>query len=56
LIPSDRYDNDVDRVLFVGAAPEVSTAQPPKRPSGDFANEDEILFESKHFHMFVSLE
>ncbi|KAM0873436.1 hypothetical protein ACQ4PT_038066 [Festuca glaucescens] len=45
--PSDRYDNDDDRVLFVGAAPEVSTAQPPKRPSGGFADEDELLFESR---------
>jgi hypothetical protein len=39
--PSDQYDNGVDRVLFVGASPE-----PPKRPSGSFANEDELLFES----------
>jgi hypothetical protein len=23
--PSDRYDNDANRVLFVGAAPEAST-------------------------------
>ncbi|KAK1600867.1 hypothetical protein QYE76_017954 [Lolium multiflorum] len=45
--PSDRYDNDADHVLFFGAAPEVSTAQPPKRPSGGFADEDELLFESK---------
>jgi hypothetical protein len=44
--PSDRYDNDVDRVLFVGVAPEASTVQPPKRPSGGFADEDEMLFES----------
>ncbi|KAK1696045.1 hypothetical protein QYE76_012742 [Lolium multiflorum] len=27
-------------------APEVSTAQPPKKPSGVFADEDELLFES----------
>jgi hypothetical protein len=44
--PSGQYDNDADRVLFVGAAPNASTVQPPKRPSGGFANEDELLFES----------
>jgi hypothetical protein len=46
LSPSDQYDNDVDRVLFVGAAPEVSTVQPPKKPSGVFADEDELFFKS----------
>jgi hypothetical protein len=45
-IPSDRYDNDDDRFLFDGAAPEAYTLQPPKRPSGGFADEDELLFES----------
>ncbi|KAM0880055.1 hypothetical protein ACQ4PT_033840 [Festuca glaucescens] len=44
--PSDRYDNDADRVPFVGAAPEVPAAQPLKRPSGGFADEDELRFES----------
>jgi hypothetical protein len=44
--PSGRNDDDVDHVLFVGAAPEVSAVQPPKRPSGGFADEDELLFES----------
>jgi hypothetical protein len=44
--PSDRYDNDADRVRCIGAAPEVPAAQPQKRPSGSFADEDELLFES----------
>ncbi|KAK1619923.1 hypothetical protein QYE76_025440 [Lolium multiflorum] len=44
--PSGQYDNDADRVLFVGAVPETSTAQPPKRPLGGFADEDELLFDS----------
>ena len=43
---SSQHDNDADRVLFVGVAPESSTAQPPKRPSGGFAEEDELLFDS----------
>jgi hypothetical protein len=46
LSPSGQNDDDVDRALFVGAAPEASTAQPPKRPSGVFADEDDLLFES----------
>jgi hypothetical protein len=46
LSPSGKNDDDVDRALFVGAAPEVSTAPPPKKPSGVFADEDELLFES----------
>ncbi|KAM0896290.1 hypothetical protein ACQ4PT_023301 [Festuca glaucescens] len=44
--PSGQNDDDADRVLFVGAAPEASTAPPPKRSSGVFADEDELLFES----------
>jgi hypothetical protein len=37
------HDNDVDRVLFVHAAPEKSSAQPLKRPSSGFADEDYLL-------------
>jgi hypothetical protein len=39
-------DDDVARAIFVGAAPEVSTAPPPKKPLGVFADEDDLLFES----------
>jgi hypothetical protein len=44
--PSNQHENDADRILFVGAAPGTSTAQLPKRPSGGFADEDELLFDS----------
>ncbi|KAK1618977.1 hypothetical protein QYE76_024494 [Lolium multiflorum] len=43
---SSQHDNDVDRVPFVDAAPGTFAAQPPKRPSGGFADEDELLFDS----------
>jgi hypothetical protein len=35
--------NDADRAPFVHAAPEKPSAQPPKRPSGGFADEDDLL-------------
>jgi hypothetical protein len=44
--PSGQNDDDADRALFVSAAPEALTAQPPKNPSGVFADEDDLLFES----------
>ena len=37
------HDNDADRAPFVHAAPEKARAQPPKRPSGGFADEDDLL-------------
>jgi hypothetical protein len=37
------HDNDADRAPFVDAAPEKTSAQPPKRPSGGFADEDDLL-------------
>ena len=43
---SSQHDNDADRVPFVDAAPGTSIAQPPKRPSGGFADEDDLLFDS----------
>ena len=43
---SSQHDNDADRVAFVDAAPGTSAAQPPKRPSGGFAEEDDLLFDS----------
>jgi hypothetical protein len=46
LSPSGQHDDDVDRVPFADAAPETSTAPPPKRPSGVFADEHDLLFES----------
>ena len=42
---SSQHDNDADRVPFVNAAPGTSTAQPPKRPSGGFADEDDLLLD-----------
>jgi hypothetical protein len=39
------HDNDADRVPFVHAALEKSSAQPPKRPSGGFADEDHLLLD-----------
>jgi hypothetical protein len=39
------HDNDVDRAPFVHAAPEKPSAQPPKRPSGGFADEDDLLLD-----------
>ncbi|KAM0831672.1 hypothetical protein ACQ4PT_065381 [Festuca glaucescens] len=42
---SSQHDNDADRVPFVTAAPETSSAQPPKRPSGGFADEDDFLLD-----------
>ena len=42
---SSQHDNDVDRVPFVNAALETSSAQPPKRPSGGFADEDDLLLD-----------
>jgi hypothetical protein len=43
--PSGQNENDVDCIPFVCAAPEASTSQPPKRSSGGFADEDELIFE-----------
>ncbi|KAK1698021.1 hypothetical protein QYE76_014718 [Lolium multiflorum] len=37
------HDNDVDRAPSVDAALEKTSAQPPKRPSGGFADEDDLL-------------
>jgi hypothetical protein len=37
------HDNDADRAPFVDAAQEKTSAQPPKRPSGGFADEDDLL-------------
>jgi hypothetical protein len=37
------HDNDADRAPFVHVAPEKSSGQPPKRPSGGFADEDDLL-------------
>ncbi|KAK1612450.1 hypothetical protein QYE76_036123 [Lolium multiflorum] len=39
------HDNDADRAPFVHASLEKSSAQPPKRPSGGFADEDNLLFD-----------
>ena len=39
------HDNDVDRASFVHAAPEKPSTQPPKRPSGGFADEDDLLLD-----------
>jgi hypothetical protein len=44
--PNDQHDNDVDRVLFVDAVLETYNAQPPKRRSGGFADEDGLFFNS----------
>ena len=44
--PSGQYDDDADRVPLVDAAPEASTAPAPKRASGAFADEEELMFES----------
>jgi hypothetical protein len=37
------HDNRAHHVPFVDAAPEKASAQPPKRPSGGFADEDDLL-------------
>ncbi|KAM0856774.1 hypothetical protein ACQ4PT_048851 [Festuca glaucescens] len=42
---SSQHDNDADHVPFVTTAPETSSAQPPKRPSGGFADEDDLLLD-----------
>ena len=39
------HDNDADRAPFVHAAPEKPSAQPPKRPSGGFADKDDLLLD-----------
>jgi hypothetical protein len=36
------HDDDVDRVAFLDAAAEEAEARPLKRPSGDFADEDDL--------------
>jgi hypothetical protein len=43
------HDNDADRVPFVHAAPEKSNAEPPKRLSGGFVDEHDLLLD-----MYVS--
>jgi hypothetical protein len=42
---SSQHDNDADHVPFAHAAPEKSSAQPQKRPSGGFADEDDLLLD-----------
>jgi hypothetical protein len=37
------HDNDVDHAPFIDAVPEKASAQSPKRPSGGFADEDDLL-------------
>jgi hypothetical protein len=37
------HDNDADHAPFVDAAPEKANTQPAKRPSGGFADEDDLL-------------
>jgi hypothetical protein len=37
------HDNDADHAPFADAAPEKAGAQPPKRPSGGFVDEDDLL-------------
>jgi hypothetical protein len=39
------HDNDDDRAPFVHVAPEKASTQPPKRPSGGFADEDDLLLD-----------
>jgi hypothetical protein len=39
------HDNDVDHAPFVHAALEKPNAQPPKRPSGGFADKDDLLLD-----------
>jgi hypothetical protein len=39
------HDKDADRAPFVHVAPEKTSAQPPKRPSGGFADEDDLLLD-----------
>lgn len=39
------HDNDVDHAPFVPAALEKSGTQLPKRPSGGFADEDDLLLD-----------
>jgi hypothetical protein len=43
---SSQHDNDADHVHFVDAVPGTAATQPPKRPSGGFAEEDDLLFDS----------
>jgi hypothetical protein len=43
---SSQHDNDADHIPFVNVTPGMSIAQPPKRPSGGFADEDDFLFDS----------
>jgi hypothetical protein len=42
---SSHHDNDADHVPFVDAAPEKPSIQPPNRPSGGFADEDDLLLD-----------
>jgi hypothetical protein len=37
------HDNDADHSFLVDAASEKATAQPPKRSSGGFTDEDDLL-------------
>jgi hypothetical protein len=37
------HDNDADRALVFDAAPEKTSVQSLKRPSGSFADEDDLL-------------
>jgi hypothetical protein len=40
--PSGRNEDDVDRIPLAKAAPEASTAPPPKKPPGFFADENDL--------------
>jgi hypothetical protein len=44
--PSGQRDDDVDRVPFINAFPVASTIPLPKRTSGVFADEEEMMFDS----------
>jgi hypothetical protein len=37
------HNNDADHASFVDAASEKATAQPPKRSSGGFTDEDDLF-------------
>jgi hypothetical protein len=37
------HDDDGDHTVFVDAAPEKTNLQPSKRPSGSFADEDDLF-------------
>ena len=37
------YDNDADHAAFVDATPEKANTQTSKRPSGGFADEDDLF-------------